>query len=158
MNSTKETKEIRAEKATQSRRSFLRLGTLGAAAVIAGSVLPGTEVHAQQTRSTRKAAGVRSQGTGHTATAGRQTRALRKMRAQGEYAEAGEKATSQGGQRSRRSRSAARRSSPKSTLTTKTAKTEGGGTRSAQKVNRMSGQRAGMRSVKHTKAAKAMKS
>ncbi|HET7717843.1 MAG TPA: hypothetical protein VFK86_19620 [Bauldia sp.] len=157
MNSTKETKEIRAEKA-HSRRSFLRLGTLGAAAAIAGSVLPGTEARAQQTRSMRKAAGVRSQGTGHTATEGRQTRALRKLRSKGEYAQAGEKAQSQDGQRSRRSRSAARRSSPKATLSTKTAKAEGGGTRSATKVNRMAGQRAGMRSMKHTKQAKKMKS
>ena len=42
MNSTKETKVMRTEKETaQTRRNFLRLGALGAAAVVAAGVLPG---------------------------------------------------------------------------------------------------------------------
>jgi IMP dehydrogenase/GMP reductase len=160
MSSTRQSTQTEAEnKAAHSRRNFLRLGTLGAAAVIAANVLPGSEAQAQQTRSTRKAAGMRTQGTGHQAVQGRQTRKLRTARSMGEYAEAGQQGQAKSGQRSRRSRSAARRSSPKTTMNTKTAKTtQGDGTRSGGKVNRMAGQRSAMRSMKRMKQTKAMKS
>ena len=65
MSSRKESKELRAEKSTketaQTRRNFLRLGALGAAAVVAAGVLPAGKAHAQAT--TRTAKSVRSGGS-----------------------------------------------------------------------------------------------
>lgn len=149
MNSTKETKVIRAEKETaQSRRSFLRLGALGAAAVIAAGVLPGTEAKAQANRSARKAATVRSGGAAGTATGGKQTRSARKMRSMGEV---GAKGEARGG----KTRSARRMSSTRTARSTKATKS---GTNNRSMATRKSGERGGQRSMWTMKATKQMKS
>ena len=86
MNSTKETKVMRTEKEmAQSRRSFLRLGAMGAAAVVAASMLPGGEARAET--ATRSTATVRSGGEIGEATGGKTTRSARKMRSMGEVGE-----------------------------------------------------------------------
>jgi len=84
MNSTKETKVMRTQKETaQTRRNFLRLGALGAAAVVAAGVLPAGKALAADTRTAKT---VRSGGTIGAATGGKQTRSARKMRSMGEMA------------------------------------------------------------------------
>ena len=90
---------VRTEKEmAQSRRSFLRLGALGAAAVVAAGVLPTGQARAET--STRSAKTVRSSGTIGEATGGKTTRSARKMRSMGEI---GEKAEGGGSTRSARS-------------------------------------------------------
>ena len=143
MNSTKETKVMRAEKEmAQSRRSFLRLGALGAAAVIAAGVLPGGEAKAAS-KTTRSAATLGDQGSGYTAAPGRSTRKLRSLRAKGEMGEAAEN-----GNRSTRSMAKTRTSK-----TTQTAQTASGD-RSAQQVQKATGTRSAQRSMKAMKAMK----
>jgi hypothetical protein len=88
MSSDKETKVMRTEKETaQTRRKFLQLGALGAAAVVAAGVLPAGKASAQSTRTAKT---VRSGGTIGSATGGKQTRSARKMRSMGEMGEKAE--------------------------------------------------------------------
>lgn len=144
MNSTKETKVMRTEKeVAQSRRSFLRLGALGAAAVLAAGVLPGSEAKAQG-KATRSAATIGDQGSGYTAAPGRSTRKLRSLRAKGEMGEAAEN-----GNRSTRSMAKTRTSK-----TTQTAQTTKSGDRSSQQVMKATGQRSAQRTMKAQKAMK----
>lgn len=139
MDQTKETKVMRTEKETaHSRRSFLRLGALGAAAVVAAGVLPTGQARAQSTRS---AATIGDQRTGYTAAPGGATRKTRSLRAKGEL---GEKAAGNG---NRSTRSMAKQRTSKAT---QTAAQSGDGNRSS-KTQQRAGQRM-MRAMKATKS------
>jgi hypothetical protein len=137
MDSTKEIKVMGAEKEmAQSRRSFLRLGALGAAAVIAAGVLPTGQAKA----ATPSAKAVRTGGEVGTATGGKQTRSARKMRSMGEMGERAE-----GGASTRSNRSMKTQRSTKSEKST-------GGNRSAS--TRKMGERSAQRSMKAMKETK----
>jgi hypothetical protein len=132
MNSTKLPKELRAEKTAKEpapdRRSVLRMGALGAAAVLAGGVLAGTKLEAvaQGNRQARK---MRSLGAVHTSAEGRAARKSGAVRASGEL---GKPATS--GTRSQRT---ATRAAPKATKAAKSSD----GTRSARRMARTATQK-----------------
>lgn len=130
MDTTKETKVMRTEKEmAQSRRSFLRLGALGAAAVIAAGVLPGGEARAET--AARSAKTVRSGGEIGAATGGKTTRSARKMRSMGEIGEHAE-----GGSKTRSARSMQKQrtmKAEKSASGNRSAATRKMGTRSAQR-------------------------
>jgi hypothetical protein len=143
MNSTKETKVMRAEKeVAQSRRSFLRLGALGAAAVLAAGVLPTGEAKAQT--NARKAATVRSAGTTGVATGNRETRKLRSMRSKGEIA-----AKAEDGAGTRSTRSMSKQATQRSAKATKSA--TGNRSASTRKMGTRSAQRS-MKALKQTKS------
>ena len=129
MNSTKEIKVMAAEKEmAQSRRSFLRLGALGAAAVIAAGVLPGGEARADT--ATRSAKTVRSTGEIGGVDGGKATRSARKMRSMGEIGDHAE------GGKTRSARSMQTQRSAKATKSAsgnRSASTRKMGTRSAQR-------------------------
>jgi len=130
MDSTKEMKVMRTDKEmAQSRRSFLRLGALGAAAVVAAGMLPGGQARAETAAPTAKA--VRSGGEIGTATGGKATRSARKMRSMGEM---GERAEGGASTRSTRSMKAQRSmKAEKSATGNRSASTRKMGTRSAQR-------------------------
>jgi len=139
MDSTKQLKVVRTEKEmAQSRRSFLRLGALGAAAVVAAGVLPTGQAHAQT--SARTAATVRSGGTIGEATGGKTTRSARKMRSMGEV---GTKA--EGGAKTRSARSMQKQ---------RTMKSEKSASNNRSMSTRKMGERSAQRSMKATKQMK----
>lgn len=139
MNSTKETKVMRTEKeAAQTRRNFLRLGALGAAAVVAAGVLPAGRAHAQATARTAKS--VRSGGSIGTATGGKTTRSARKMRSMGEIG-----AKAEGGASTRSARSMQKQ---------RTAKATKSATNNRAMATRKAGERGGQRAMKAMKKPK----
>ena len=76
MSSRKESKELRTPKSTkqmaQNRRNILRLGALGAVAVLAANVLPGSDVRAATEQAgTRSVAKQGAQKVLHTPAAGK---------------------------------------------------------------------------------------
>ena len=91
MNSEKESKQLRAEKSTkemaQNRRNILRLGALGAVAVLAANVMPGSDVRAATDQAaTRSVAKAGAQKALHTPPAGKSARKARTVKAQGDLA------------------------------------------------------------------------
>ncbi len=138
MNSTKETKVMRTEKETaQTRRNFLRLGALGAAAVVAAGVLPAGKALAQDTRTAKT---VRSGGAIGTATGGKATRSARKMRSMGEIG-----AKAEGGASTRSARSMQKQ---------RTAKATKSATNNRAMATRKAGERGGQRAMKAMKKPK----
>ncbi len=89
MSSRKESKELRAEKSTkqmaQNRRNILRLGALGAVAVLAANVMPGSDVRAATEQAgTRSVAKQGAQKALHTPAAGKSARKAATVKSQGE--------------------------------------------------------------------------
>jgi hypothetical protein len=89
MSSRKESKQPRTEKATkemaQNRRNILRLGALGAVAVLAANVLPGSDLRAATDQTgTRSVAKAGAQKALHTPAAGRSARKAATVQKQGE--------------------------------------------------------------------------
>ena len=79
MNSRKESKQPRAEKSTkemaQNRRNILRMGALGAVAILAANVMPGSDVSAATDQAgTRSVAKQGAQKALHTPAAGKSAR------------------------------------------------------------------------------------
>ena len=90
MDSRKESKQLRAGKATKeaSRRNILRLGALGAVAVLAANVIPGTDLRAEtEQAATRTVAKSGTQKTLHVPPAGRSARKAATVKVQGALAE-----------------------------------------------------------------------
>jgi hypothetical protein len=127
MTSTKQPKLIRAEKTAKetspNRRNFLRLGALGAAAVLAGSVMAGSNTGAAA-QGNRQARRMRSLGTAHQSAEGREVRKAGALRSSGELGSPSTKGT--------RSLRKAVRAAPKSTQTAKSAD----GNRAARRLRR----------------------
>ncbi len=135
MISDKETKVMRTEKETaQTRRNFLRLGALGAAAVVAAGVLPAGKAQAQTTATGKT---VRSGGAIGTATGGKQTRSARKMRSMGELAEKAEGGSTR---------------SARSMQTQRTAKSTKSASNNRSASTRKMGEQAATRAMKKPKA------
>jgi hypothetical protein len=93
MSSIKETMQPKAEKSikemAQNRRNILRLGALGAVAVLAANVLPGADVRAATEQAgTRSVAKQRTQKTLAAPAEGKSARTAAKIRSQGELATA----------------------------------------------------------------------
>jgi hypothetical protein len=92
MSSRKESKELRTPKSikqmAQNRRNILRLGALGAVAVLAANVLPGSDVRAATEQAgTRSVAKQGAQKVLHTPAAGKSARKAAALKTQGELAE-----------------------------------------------------------------------
>ena len=90
MDSKKESKQLRAEKATkemsQNRRNVLRLGALGAAAVLAANVMTGSVRAATDQPGTRSVAKQGAQKVLHTPVEGKSARKAATVKSQGELA------------------------------------------------------------------------
>lgn len=91
MDSQKESKQLRAEKSTkemaQNRRNILRLGALGAVAVLAANVIPGSDLRAATDQpGTRSVAKQGAQKVLHAPAAGKTARKAATVKSQGELA------------------------------------------------------------------------
>jgi hypothetical protein len=91
MSSRIESKEPQAEKVTkqmaQNRRNILRLGALGAVAVLTANVMPGSDVRAATDQAgTRAVAKQGAQKVLHAPPAGKTARKAAPMKSQGELA------------------------------------------------------------------------
>jgi len=91
MNSRKESKQPRAEKSTkemaQNRRNILRMGALGAVAILAANVMPGSDVSAATDQAgTRSVAKQGAQKALHTPAAGKSARKAATVKSQGDLA------------------------------------------------------------------------
>ena len=84
MNSRKESKQLRAEKSIATRRNILRLGALGAAAVLVANVIPGADVRAAT--DTRSVAKMGTQKALHVPAGGRTARSAATVKTQGALA------------------------------------------------------------------------
>ena len=89
MSSRKESKDLRTQKSTkqmaQNRRNILRLGALGAVAVLAANVMPGSDVRAATEQAgTRSVAKQGAQKVLHTPAAGKSARKAATVKSQGE--------------------------------------------------------------------------